>query len=88
MLAIEWDNRLEHVRIAMLGVGDRPILCTATMAALEGCDLGSDRIAAAAENLSAELDPPEDPAYPADYRRSVAVALLKRALGSVQKGGK
>ena len=77
-------DRLDDVRIAMLGVADRPILTPGTMAALDGYDLDADRIATAADRLSTELDPPEDPAYPADYRRRVAVALLKRALSSVQ----
>ena len=78
-------SQLEHVRIAMFGVDDRPILTHGAMAALDGFELDANRIAAAADKLSAELDPPEDPAYPADYRRDVAVALLKRSLGSVQE---
>ena len=74
---------LENVHIALLGVSDRPILARSTMAALEGKAMNGDTINTAQEALLAELDPPEDPAYPADYRRRVASALLERTLAGI-----
>ena len=68
------------VRIVFFGVGDRPVVAHQAMAALEGARIGTDVIESAVEALSAALEPPDDPAYPADYRRHVACSLLERAL--------
>lgn len=76
---------LTNVRLALLGVGDRPVLATGAMAEIEGRALETQTIAAAVAALRAELDPPEDPAYPSDYRRRVAGVLLERALGAFAK---
>lgn len=74
---------LEAVRIGLLGVSDRPILARDAMAIIEGAELSGEMIAAAGKALCDELDPPEDPAYPADYRCRVARALLETTLGSI-----
>lgn len=76
---------LDNVRLALLGVGDRPVLAAGAMAAIEGRPLDAQTIAAAVAALHAELQPPEDPAYPSDYRRRVAGVLLDRALGTLAK---
>jgi carbon-monoxide dehydrogenase medium subunit len=75
---------LTGVHLALFGVADRPILAKGAMAAIEGHELGRQLVGAATAALSAELEPPEDPAYPSDYRRRVACILLKRALGKLQ----
>jgi carbon-monoxide dehydrogenase medium subunit len=80
-------STMANVRLALLGVADRPILARNTMAALESVSLSGEAIKAAAKELSAELDPPHDPAYPADYRRRVARTLLERTLINISPGG-
>lgn len=85
LVARRRGTALANVRLALLGVGDRPVLAAGAMAALEGQPLDQDTIAAAVAALRAELDPPEDPAYPSDYRRRVAGVVLERALGTLAK---
>lgn len=77
---------LGDVRLALFGVADRPVLARGAMAAIEGRALDETVIDAAVVALSAELNPPEDPAYPAAYRRRMAGVLLRRALGKLSKG--
>ena len=74
---------LTGVRLAMFGVADRPVLARSTMATIEGQKFDKHVVGAAVAALSAELEPPEDPAYPSDYRRRVAGVLLERALGTL-----
>lgn len=73
-------KRLIDVRIGLLGVADRPILANDAMAAIEGNEIDRQLIGSASAALSAELMPPDDPAYPSDYRRRIACVLLRRAL--------
>lgn len=77
---------LRDVRIALMGVADRPFLARGAMGALEGVDLDAAAVRAATEALAAELDPPGDDAYPAAYRRHVTCVLLARALDSLRNG--
>lgn len=77
---------LSGVRIALLGVADRPVLATKAMAAIENRVLDDSRIQAATAQLLEEIDPPEDPAYPASYRRRVAGGLLERTLKELIAG--
>jgi len=74
---------LADVRIAFFGVADRPVLATRAMEVLEGHAPEPGVIAAAVKALRTELDPPDDPAYPAGYRRQIAGVLLERALKSL-----
>lgn len=67
-------------QIALFGVADQPMLARRAMAAIEGQALTDATIDQAASALKGELDPPDDPAYPADYRRKVAGGLLARTL--------
>ncbi|MGI9478409.1 MAG: FAD binding domain-containing protein [Hyphomicrobiaceae bacterium] len=71
---------LGEVRLAFFGVADRPLLARGAMSAIEGRTLDDVAISAAAAALAGELDPPEDPAYPAAYRRRIAGVLLTRTL--------
>lgn len=84
-LAMVWRGdaaALRDVRIALLGVGDRPVLARAAMAALEGARAGEAAEAAVAA-LADELAPPDDPAYPSTYRVRVAQSLLRRSLAAI-----
>lgn len=74
------DGGLSDVRLALLGVADRPILAGKTMAFLEGRPVNEARIDEAATLIAGEIDPPDDPAYPPAYRRHLAGVLLRRAL--------
>ena len=71
---------LKDVRLALFGVSDRPILAKAAMAVIEGQELKRETVEAAATALSTELEPPEDLAYPSDYRRRIACTILRRTL--------
>ena len=74
------NGGLRQVRLALLGVGDRPILAEKTMAFLENGPLDESRIDEAAKLAAGEADPPEDPAYPPAYRRHLVGVQLRRAL--------
>jgi carbon-monoxide dehydrogenase medium subunit len=54
------------------------------MTALEGRSLDAHAIAAARDALAGELAPPDDPAYPGDYKRRVAGVLLGRVLAEIR----
>lgn len=84
LAALRTGETLHNVRLAFFGVSDRPILASNAMAALEGRPLGASMIEASCKALGAELSPPEDPAYPAAYKRQVATTLLARILGDLQ----
>ena len=53
------------------------------MAALEGGAVDASRAKVAVAALAADIDPPEDSAYPAAYRRRLAGTLLSRALAKL-----
>jgi len=65
------------LRIALLGVADRPVLAGQTMALLSANPTAVD---AAMEMIATEIEPPDDPAYPPAYRRHLVQVLLRRAL--------
>ena len=71
---------LGDTRLALLGVSDRPILATRTMALLAQDPNARE---AAVEMIGAEIEPAEDPAYPPAYRRHLVKVLLRRALSEV-----
>jgi carbon-monoxide dehydrogenase medium subunit len=74
------DRAFQAPRLALLGVGDRPLLAHATMRAMQGrtvCDVDDGLLAAA---LDEDADPLEDPACPPAYRRHVLRVLVRRAL--------
>lgn len=78
-------DRLKAVRIALLGVADRPILVHQTMALLEDQDLDEAKIEEAGIAIASEIEPPVDPTYPPGYRRHLANVLLRRALQRVMR---
>jgi CO/xanthine dehydrogenase FAD-binding subunit len=73
------DARLVH-----FGVGPNPTRATAAERLLIGAPPGEDAFRAAGEAASRDLDPATDVHATADYRRSVAGALTRRALQRAQ----
>jgi carbon-monoxide dehydrogenase medium subunit len=75
------DKRCAGARIALLSVGDRPMLAERGSAVLKGELPTADAIAAAAETAAREdIDPPSDIHASAKYRRQLATVLTRRAL--------
>ena len=74
---------LRAVRLALLGMGDRPLLAQRTMALLEGKDPARIAAPALAAALADDADPLDDPAYPAAYRRRVIEVVVRRMLDAV-----
>lgn len=67
-------------RIALLGVGEGPVLARMAADALRGQSPSADLFAAAAEAARGEVDPPMDIHASADYRRHLVGVLVSRAL--------
>ena len=74
------DGRCADARIALLGVGDGPVLSRGAADVLLAEDATDEGIAAAAEAAAAELDPPSDIHASAEYRRRLAEVLVRRVL--------
>src|SRR5206468_4051621 len=68
-------------RLAFAGVADRPLRATAAEDALRGQEPSADRLARAAELARDGLDPQSDAFVSGAYRRLLAGALARRALG-------
>jgi carbon-monoxide dehydrogenase medium subunit len=84
LIASLHEGVLRNVRIALLGVADRPVLAYRVMTALEGASLEAIDADAAAKAVEVDIDPLDDPAYPAAYRRQAINVLLQRALKSLE----
>jgi CO/xanthine dehydrogenase FAD-binding subunit len=67
-------------RIALLGVGEGPVLAHAAADALRGQSPSADAFAAAVDAARAEVDPPMDIHASSDYRRHLVGVLVGRAL--------
>jgi carbon-monoxide dehydrogenase medium subunit len=67
-------------RLALLGIGDRPVRARALEAALAGEPATPDAAAAAARHAGDEATPIDDPHVPADYRLHLAQVVARRAL--------
>lgn len=74
------DGAFKSVRMAYFGVADRPVLATSAMAVLEGQPLTAEIVQKVRDAVVGELDPPDDPATPADYRRHLGGVLATRLL--------
>jgi carbon-monoxide dehydrogenase medium subunit len=68
-------------RIALGAVAERPLRCPEAEAALDGQPGTRETFRAAAATATARLEPPSDVHGSGSYRRTVAQALLERALG-------
>ena len=73
-------GRCSGARIALLGVGEGPVLAHGAASALDGADPSADTIRAAVDAARAEVDPPYDIHASSDYRRHLVGVLVGRAL--------
>jgi carbon-monoxide dehydrogenase medium subunit len=70
------NGAVEDAAIALTNMGPTPVRAHAAEGALRAVD----DVAAAAEAVAAESDPPSDTSGSADYRRHLATVLTRRAL--------
>lgn len=77
-------GRLDGVRIAFNGMGERPVRAAAAERALEGQPLGAAAIARAAAAAADGLTPQDDALASAWYRREVAGVHLRRLLEGIR----
>lgn len=81
VVTLDADGRCADARIALLSVGDRPMLATHAAAVLKSEEPSSDAIAAAAHAAAhQDIDPPSDIHASATYRRQLANVLTRRVL--------
>jgi CO/xanthine dehydrogenase FAD-binding subunit len=78
-LALDASGHVAACRLALLSVGDSPVL-TAASASLIGQEPTADAILATSEAVRKEVDPPADIHADAAYRRQLAAVLTRRAL--------
>ncbi len=71
---------VDHVRVALTGVGERPYRATAVEAALAGTEGSPDQIAAAAAHATDGVTVASDIHADAAYRTHLAAVLTRRAL--------
>jgi CO/xanthine dehydrogenase FAD-binding subunit len=78
---VDAEGRCTNARIALLSVGDGPVLAAQASAALDGQSPTAEAIAAAA-NAAAhqDIDPPGDIHATPAYRRQLAEVLVRRVL--------
>ena len=77
---LDKDGRIRNPHVGVIGACDRPhrlLRCEAVLAGARPGELVMSEVERAAES---DLDPPSDLHASADYRRSLAVTLLERAL--------
>jgi CO/xanthine dehydrogenase FAD-binding subunit len=75
------DGRCADARVALLSVGDRPMLALQAAAVLKGQAPSTGAIAAAAHAAAyQDIDPPSDIHASATYRRQLANVLTRRVL--------
>lgn len=74
------DGTIASARIALGGVGDRPVRASRAEQSLVGQKPTAEAIAAAADQAANEIDPPGDSHAGADFRRHLAGVLTRRSL--------
>ena len=74
------DGVLQQVRLAWLGVGNKPMRSTATEQVLEGQALSDAAISRALDCLRGELQPEADLTHSVAAKRHLAGVMLKRSL--------
>ena len=74
---------LTDLRLAFLGMGQKPVLARSAMAAMEGKRASADTIAAAANALAKDLDPTPDLYSTAATKMQLARVLTARALAAL-----
>ena len=79
-VALDDGGCCTDARIALLGVGEGPVLARAAADALRGQSPSPDAFAVAADTARAEVDPPMDIHASSEYRRHLVGVLVSRAL--------
>ncbi|HEU5220184.1 MAG TPA: xanthine dehydrogenase family protein subunit M [Gemmatimonadales bacterium] len=79
-VTLDPSGQCDTARIALFSVGDGPVLAQRVAVALEGLRPDADVIAAAADAVQDDIDPPTDIHASAAYRRRLARVLTGRAL--------
>lgn len=74
------SSEIDHVRVALTGVGHVPYRAKAVEEALTGTDCSPDRIAAAAQKATEGIAVNSDIHADATYRAALAAVLTRRAL--------
>lgn len=81
IVELDEQGRCANARIALLSVGDRPMLAETAAAILKEQMPSADAIRAAAEAAATEdIDPPSDIHASSKYRRQLASVLTRRVL--------
>ena len=76
-------GRLRRVRIALLGVADRPVRAREAEQLLTGAQPTADVFDAAAESAAGGIDPPADVHAGPEHRRRLVKVLTRRALAEL-----
>jgi aerobic carbon-monoxide dehydrogenase medium subunit len=79
------DGRVRSARIALAGVSDAPVRATEAESMLAGAAPTEDAFAEAGRAAAAGLRPPSDIHGSSDYRKELAAALVRRALGDAAR---
>jgi aerobic carbon-monoxide dehydrogenase medium subunit len=83
------DGTIGRARVALGGVGPRPVRARATEAALAGTRAESDALHSAAVIAAEEIDPDSDIRASAAYRRQATRVLVERALTTaIERAGR
>jgi CO/xanthine dehydrogenase FAD-binding subunit len=81
-VALDVSGACSAARVALLSVGDGPVVSARVAAVLVGEQPTDAVLTAAAEALDQDLDPPSDIHASAAYRRQLARVLTRRALAT------
>jgi len=81
VVSLDKNSRCEQARIALLSVGDGPVVAKKSVQSLIG-QTGSDEVIRVVAEITArqDIDPPADIHATAEYRRHLARVLISRAL--------
>jgi aerobic carbon-monoxide dehydrogenase medium subunit len=85
---VDGGGRLADLRLALAGVGDRPLRARAAEQLAEREQQDVAAFAAAGELAARSLDPPSDVHASAGHRRRLAGALVARALGELAEAAR
>ncbi len=86
VVTLDGSGAIASARLALCGVGDRPLRATAAEEALAGARPTDEAISAAADAAARHLDPPSDPHGSADFRRHLAVVMTRRSVQRAAEG--
>lgn len=84
VLGFDDEGSIERARVALIGVGERPILSQAAEQVLLGADATDGVFELAATAAASQLEPMSDVHGTADYRRHLALTLTRRALATAR----